>query len=136
MRASRELELKVKARANNRCEYCLMHQALQGASFHVEHVIPRCVGGNSELSNLALACPGCNLHKGDRVEVPDEETGKMTPLFNPRAHRWDEHFRFDGYIVLALTSIGRATVRALNFNHARRIRIRQAEALFDLFPPG
>ena len=113
-----------------------MHQALQGASFHVEHVIPRCVGGKSELSNLALACPGCNLHKGNRVEVRDEETGKMTPLFNPRAHQWDEHFRFDGYIVVALSSIGRVTVRALNFNHDRRIHIRQAEALFDLFPAG
>ena len=34
-----------------------------------------------------------------------------------------------------MTSIGRATLAALHFNDARRIRIRQAEKMFDLFPP-
>jgi HNH endonuclease len=133
MRPSRELEAKVRAKANERCEYCLMHQALQGASFHIEHVIPRCVGGNSGLSNLALACPGCNLHKADRVEAVDEETGKTVPFFNPRADPWDQHFRFDRYSVVGLTPIGRATIRALNLNHPRRVQIRKAEALFGLF---
>ena len=31
---------------------------------------------------------------------------------------------------------GRATVFALDLNHPRRLLIRQAEALFGLFPPG
>jgi hypothetical protein len=34
------------------------------------------------------------------------------------------------------TPVGRATVDTLLLNHERRIKIRQAEALFDLFPPG
>ena len=46
-----------------------MHQSLQGATFHVEHIVPRCLGGLSKLENLAWACPSCNLHKSNRVEV-------------------------------------------------------------------
>ena len=47
----------VEARAKQRCEYCRMHQALQGATFHVEHILPTSAGGSDELSNLAWACP-------------------------------------------------------------------------------
>jgi 5-methylcytosine-specific restriction endonuclease McrA len=60
-----------------------MHQALQGATFHIEHVVPCSRGGADEPDNLAWACPGCNLHKSDRVEVVDPETGAIVPLFNP-----------------------------------------------------
>ena len=35
-----ELAAAVRERAGGRCQYCLMHQALQGATFHVEHIIP------------------------------------------------------------------------------------------------
>ncbi len=55
--------------AKNRCEYCQMHQSLQGGTFHVEHVVPRSRGGLSELDNLAWACISCNLHKSDRSEL-------------------------------------------------------------------
>jgi hypothetical protein len=50
-------------------------------------------------------------------------------------HAWSAHFRFQGYEIEAITSIGRATAAALNLNHPRRILIWQAEELFDLFPP-
>ena len=42
----------------------------------------------------------------------------------------------DDHEVVALTAIGRATVAALDLNHERRLRIRQAEQMFGLFPPG
>ena len=35
-----ELSREVRARADGRCQYCLMHESLQGATFHVEHIIP------------------------------------------------------------------------------------------------
>ena len=35
----------VSTRAGDRCEYCRMHQSLQGATFHVEHIVPRSRGG-------------------------------------------------------------------------------------------
>lgn len=113
-----------------------MHQSLQGATFHVEHIISGSRGAKSEIENLAWACPGCSLHKSNRVEVSASEDEESVPLFHPRRHEWDEHFCWVGYQVTGITRIGRATVEALVINHERRIKIRQAEALFHLFPPS
>ncbi len=135
MRVGRELARKVEARGQQRCEYCRMHQALQGATFHVEHVLPESCGGLTEMGNLAWACPACNLHKSDRTQGVDPDTAQPAPLFNPRAHCWDEHFAWDGTSVRGLTAVGRATVLALNLNGERRQLIRAAEGLFGLFPP-
>ncbi|MGI6414220.1 MAG: HNH endonuclease [Thermoguttaceae bacterium] len=126
---------EVEKRAGRRCEYCRMHQSLQGATFHVEHVVPRSLGGTSEIHNLAWACPSCNLHKSDRVEVQLPGVPQAVLLFNPRTNRWDEHFAWDGYRVVARTPVGQAAIDVLKLNHHRRISIRQAEALFGLFPP-
>ncbi|MHB8973739.1 MAG: HNH endonuclease [Pirellulaceae bacterium] len=56
MTSGREIGRNVEQRAAGRCEDCRMHQSLPGATFHVEHVIPRCLGGPSEFDNLAGAC--------------------------------------------------------------------------------
>ena len=61
----------VRIRARGRCEYCQMSQVLQGATFHVEHIVPRSLGGQTEAENLALACPGCNLRKADKTQAVD-----------------------------------------------------------------
>jgi 5-methylcytosine-specific restriction endonuclease McrA len=71
MITARQIEREVAGRAGGRCEYCQMHQSLQGATFHVEHIVPRSQGGGTDLGNLAWACPRCNLQKGDRVEARD-----------------------------------------------------------------
>jgi len=135
MMSRRDLAWHVEARAAGRCEYCRMHQSLQGATFHVEHIIPQSRGGHTQLDNLAWACPSCNLHKANRVEVADPDTGDRVPLFQPRVDHWHAHFGWEGYSVVGHTSTGRATVGALSLNHPRRIQIRQAEELFGLFPP-
>ena len=130
-----EIAREVEQRAAGRCEYCRMHQSLQGATFHVEHVVPRCLGGPSDYTNLAWACPSCNLHKSNRVDVRPTGAHETVPIYNPRRDKWDDHFFWDGFRITGLTPIGRATIDVLVLNHERRIRIRQAEALFDLFPP-
>jgi hypothetical protein len=130
-----ELERQVAERARNRCEYCQMHQSLQGATFHLEHILPKSRGGLTEPANVAWACPGCNLRKSDRVEAIDPATSAKTPLFHPRHHAWNEHFHWDDYHLVAVTPIGSATIAALQLNDERRIRIRQAEQMFGLFPP-
>lgn len=111
-----------------------MHQSLQGATFHVEHIIPLSRGGNSNLDNLAWACPSCNLHKGNRITAIDPDTNNSVPLFNPRLDNWHEHFRWDCYELIGQTRTGRATVVAFDLNHPRRRQIRRAEAWFGLFP--
>lgn len=135
MSSWQELTEAVRARAEQRCEYCRMHQALQGATFHLEHVTPESKGGLTELANLALACPSCNLHKSNRTTVVDAEEGQVS-LYNPRSQQWIVHFRWRQFEVEGLTATGRATVAALDLNHPRRQRIRQAEESFGLFPPA
>ena len=132
MNLAGELARLVRERAGDRCQYCLMRQSLQGATFHIEHVIPRCKGGSSEMTNLAFACPSCNLHKTDRTAATDPVTGSLVQLFHPVEQIWTEHFRVVGREIHGLTSTGRATVAALDFNHSRRQQIRAAEERLGL----
>jgi HNH endonuclease len=129
-----DLRQFVESRARQRCEYCRMHQSLQGASFHVEHIVPLSLGGTDDVDNLAWACPGCNLKKSNRVTSVDPATDMEVRLFHPRRDRWEEHLMWQGYILVGLTPMGRALIVAFDLNHARRCRIRQAEELFSLFP--
>ncbi len=115
----------VRSRAGNRCEYCLLKQErLPFASFQVEHIIPRKHGGDDDPANLALACDRCNSHKGANLTGIDPETGEITALFNPRQDSWEEHFRLSDVTIVGLTAVGRTTVRVLNMNEERRVRLR------------
>ncbi len=135
MPARQQLRQQVESHAGGCCEYCRMNQSLQGATFHIEHIMPQSQGGTDVLENLAWACPSCNLHKSDRTQAVDAETGVQVVLFHPRQHNWDEHFLWDEYAMMGRTSIGRATTMALDMNHIRRLQIRQAEERLGLFPP-
>ena len=134
MSVSAETLRVVETRAGGRCEYCRMHQSLQGATFHVEHIIPRSRGGESGLNNLAWCCPSCNLHKFARVDATDRVSGSIVRLFDPRQDDWPVHFQWNGSEIVGRTPIGRATVQVLNLNHPRRILIRRAEEILGLFP--
>ncbi|HXE54340.1 MAG TPA: HNH endonuclease signature motif containing protein [Tepidisphaeraceae bacterium] len=132
MSLSVEIIRLVEARAAGRCEYCRMYQVLQGATFHVEHILPRSKGGTTEPGNLAWCCPSCNLHKASRVEGTDPHDGSIVPLYHPRRDAWTEHFRIENYRAIGLTAVGRATIELLRFNEPRRLRIRKAEELIGL----
>ncbi|MGH9425316.1 MAG: HNH endonuclease [Terriglobia bacterium] len=131
-----ELQRLVESRAGQRCEYCRMHQSLQGASFHLEHIMPVSLGGTDDPDNLAWACPRCNLKKSNRVMIVDPATRMEVHLFHPRRDRWEEHLTWEGYSLVGLTPTGRALIAAFDLNHERRCRIRQAEEVFGLFPPS
>lgn len=60
----------------------------------------------------------------------------MVSLFHPCLHRWLDHFEIDGYSIKGKTPIGRATILLLDLNQPARVRIRQAEEVFGLFPPS
>jgi 5-methylcytosine-specific restriction endonuclease McrA len=65
----------VRQRAENRCEYCGLHEDLSPlAALHVEHIRPKKHGGSNAEDNLALACIDCNLHKGTNIAGYDPET--------------------------------------------------------------
>lgn len=115
------LRLNVIERAQGRCEYCLFPQDSSFLSFEIEHIIAEKHGGETKLENLALACPQCNRYKGTDLGSLDSQSGKLTPFFNPRIQRWDEHFRLEGAQVIPLTPEGRVTVAILQFNHIDRV---------------
>lgn len=96
------------------------------STFQIEHIIPRKHGGDDDPTNLALACNRCNAHKGSNLTGIDPETGEIVRLFNPREHSWAEHFRLVDVTLVGLTAVGRTTVRVLNMNDGRRVRLRAA----------
>lgn len=119
-----ETRSRVRGRAENRCEYCRIHQQHYTITFHIEHIVARQHGGSDEGDNLALACHFDNRYKGPNLSGLDPETGSLTRLFNPRADNWNHHFQTQTGYILGLTSVGRTTVTVLNLNHPDRVRTR------------
>lgn len=129
------LQRRVRERADNRCEYCRLSQALQHATFHVDHVWPRSEGGATTLDNLALACVACSLRKSARTTASDPETGELVRLFNPRVDSWNEHFGVeDDFSIAGRTAAGRATIVALRLNDALATAIRGEDAKRGRYP--
>ncbi|MBL8866135.1 MAG: HNH endonuclease [Planctomycetia bacterium] len=123
-------------RAGGRCEYCLLSQTGQEATFHVDHIDPISAGGASESSNLALACVSCSLRKGARRTVVDPISGESVPLFHPRSDDWHEHFFWNAERIVGRTATGRATVEALAMNRPIILAIRCEETLRGRHPPS
>ena len=67
---------------------------------HIEHIIARQHLDDDSPQNLCLACPHCNLHKGPNLTTLLEPTREVVLLFNPRELSWEEHFRFEGPIIV------------------------------------
>ena len=119
--ATRDL---VRQRASDRCEYCRLHQEHSGLRHHTEHIMAKQHGGSDGPDNLALACHRCNLHKVTNLAGIDPATGQVTPIFHPLRNQWSDHFRFEGARIDGISPVGRATVRVLNMNDARRLELR------------
>jgi 5-methylcytosine-specific restriction endonuclease McrA len=58
----------VFSKCRGRCHYCGGALALDGI-WHVEHMLPRALGGLDAASNLVAACAPCNLEKRDRTAL-------------------------------------------------------------------
>lgn len=117
----------VRRRADNRCEYCQIHQEDSPlAALHIEHIRPVKHGGDDDDSNLCLACIDCNLHKGPNLTGIDPITGAITPLFHPRQQLWEDHFRWEGLHIVGITDVGRTTVRVLCMNSDEQLELRMA----------
>lgn len=116
----------VEERARRLCEFCLLPADLAFMLPHeVDHVIAEKHGGDTVEGNLAFTCWRCNRHKGTDLTSFDPQTGELTLLFNPRSHRWAEHFALSGTALEGLTAIGRTTIRLLQLNAPERVAERQ-----------
>ena len=121
-------------RARNHCEYCQLSQKGQEATFHIDHIKPVNSGGETIVENLALACVSCSLRKGAKEKVFDSETKAEVLLFHPRLDKWNDHFEWDGVLLVGSTVTGRATVEALKMKRRVILAIREEEVLLGRHP--
>lgn len=124
---SNALRQEVAARARFRCEYCLVPERFLATTFHIDHIRSIKHGGATRLENLAFACPHCNQNKGSDVATFIDDEGLETIRFyNPRMDDWHSHFEVVNGSISAISLIGAATVKLLEFNQPDRIIFRQA----------
>ena len=135
---SATLREQVRRRAAYLCEYCHTNERWQYVRFTIDHLIPLSEAAGDAPENLALACFHCNRRKSEKLSATDSETGELTPLFNPRQHRWSQHFIWsaDGLRIIPQTTIGRVTVELLELNRQRILAIRFADAAIGRHPPA
>lgn len=108
-------------RAQQRCEYCLLHQDVAVYSHEVDHIIALKHGGQTQADNLAVACLPCNRAKGSDLTTFDPLSNALVPLFNPRQHTWSTHFLLEAASIVGRTPMGRATVALLKLNAPTRL---------------
>jgi hypothetical protein len=120
-------------RAGNRCEYCQLSQEGQEATFHIDHIVPLAVGGQTAPENLALACVSCSLKKGAK-EFVRLRGGEKTRLFNPRIDKWRDHFEWKNTILAARSELGNAMIALLDLNRPIILAIREEEKYLKRHP--
>ena len=128
------LRQQVRARAGNRCEYCMLAEEDAYFPHEPDHIIAEKHRGTNTLENLALACFDCNRFKGSNIASVDPESGELTSLFNPRTQKWNDHFEIRGGQILPLTAIGRVTERILRLNLPARVEVREMLAEMGDYP--
>lgn len=134
---SESLRQAVAERAQSICEYCLFPQAVALHKHEIDHIVPTQHGGETTTDNLALSCMRCNRYKGPNIGSIDSKTGQLVPFFNPRVHRWSDHFALRGATIQALTAEARVTLAIFRINDedrtAEREHLLQAE-LYGVAP--
>jgi hypothetical protein len=66
------------------------------------------------------------VYKGTNLSGIDPISGQVVSLFDPRRQLWQQHFGWNGPVLIGLTPEGRATVAVLRVNAPERVQLRQA----------
>ncbi len=117
----RKLRDTIRERALYRCEYCQLPEKFDRLPFQADHIIAEKHGGRTVLDNLAFSCYDCNMFKGPNIAGVDSESGDVVQLFHPRRDPWQEHFRWQGAVIVGVTPVGRATMAVLRVNREDRV---------------
>lgn len=115
----------VYERANGHCEYCRLDVRYAYFPYEIDHIVAEKHEGKTDESNLCLSCFECNCHKGSDLSSYDAQVDDIVRLFNPRRDQWSDHFQLNDAQILALTPIGRVTVKLLQFNKRERLLERE-----------
>ena len=101
-----------------RCAYCGKRET----PFEVDHIRPRSCGGSNRISNLALACHGCNRQKGNQTAAewghPEVEKQAKVPLRDAAAFNASRYKLVEALRVFGLP-IGTWTGGRTRWNRAR-----------------
>lgn len=128
---------EIASRAGQRCEYCRLPTRGQVATFPVDHIEPKSLGGTNDAENCALACPHCNAHKWKADSGIDPITGLRVALYHPRRERWDHHFEWSTSLtghLMGKTDTGRATISVCRMNDEDMISLRRLLSDLGLDP--
>jgi 5-methylcytosine-specific restriction endonuclease McrA len=121
-------------RAGHCCEYCRIPQPFDPTPFEIDHIIAEKHKGPTVVSNLCISCFYCNSFKGLDISSLDAVTRKLTPLFNPRRHKWSRHFRWEGPYLVGRTATGRVTIKLLRIKDPFRVESREELIDEGIFP--
>lgn len=125
---------EVRNRAGGVFEYCKLPDAILLTPFEIDHAVAQKHHGPTVFSNRVYSGLHCNRHKGTDLVGLDPKTKKLTRLFNPRRHKWDHHFHYDGSVLIGKTAVGRTTVDVLAMNDPVRVALRQQLINEGAFP--
>jgi hypothetical protein len=135
---SEPIRTLVMQRSAHCCEYCKSQDRFSPVYFTIDHIIPLVLGGASDLDNLAYACMLCNRLKWGKIKAFDSVTNTLVFLYNPRLDIWENHFQWseDFLEVIGMSSIGRATVAALQLNREKLVHYRKEMIEIGCHPPS
>jgi hypothetical protein len=91
----------------------------------VDHIIAGVHHGSSTFDNCAWSCFDCNVFKGPNLAGVNSNTGEVTRLYHPRRDQWQEHFEWQGPILVGKTPEGLATIDVLRINMPPRVEHRR-----------
>lgn len=132
---SAALRERVRNRAYEVCEYCLIHERQAWYSHQIDHIISRKHGGRTAFDNLALACGICNNAKGSDLGSLTRREGVLSRFYHPRNDQWTEHFCLnDDGVIDPLTETGEVTCRIFGFNTRERLLERRTLQRAGDFP--
>ena len=107
----------VVVRADNLCEYCLIHHDHTFWGCEIEHIISEKHGGaDREADNLRVGVRLLQQLYRAVISLPCPTPGRLCRLFHPRLDRWSDHFELSGDVIRPLTEIAEATIRLLRIN--------------------
>lgn len=120
-----------RSRAGDCCDYRLLPENSGTITFHVDHIRP--IKHNGSDDNETCVCPVINSTAtwADNISGYDPETDKLTPLYHPRRHSWDEPLKLEAdYTITGLTPEGCTTLYVLKIN--KEIRVQRCQFLTEL----
>jgi len=99
MRVTKKIKEQLLKQANGKCEYCGVE--IDERIAMIDHNIPLSQGGSSDIDNLAIACPKCNILKADKIL-----DSISNPVVESAAKLWIHAFLKSPKVTSALSFIG------------------------------